>query len=397
MGTPRLSIRPGNPDFLDLPWEDPIDKWETDRLVDMPTGIHRHPVVFVAYDEGIYAIKEMPVRLATNEHRVLERLEELTHRGASPAGLVIRDWVDPHAEQAAAVITQYVEHSFPYRRLISGPGFGKRRSQMLDAMAVLLVEIHLVGCFWGDCSLSNVLYRFDAGAIEAIMIDAETSALYPALTQGQREQDLDIMRENVAGEMSDIAAMNDVDLDSADLDFGDDAIVRYHALWQELTEDLVISRSEGYRIRERIARLNSLGFAVDNIDIIPRDDGHLVTMATHVVGRTYNSDRLRRLTGIEASENQSLVILGDIEYHLAKFGRATSTGKSVGTMTWLTTVYEPIVARISVLLPDDDPVQRYCDFLNHRLELATERKADVENDEAFQSWVESGFSGFSLE
>ena len=49
---------------------------------------------------------------------------------------------------------------------------------MLDAFAGLLVELHLSSCFWGDCNLSNVLYRFDAEAIDTIMVDAETAETY---------------------------------------------------------------------------------------------------------------------------------------------------------------------------------------------------------------------------
>lgn len=395
MGIPRLSIRSGNPDFLDLPWEQPVDDWDDPHLVTMPTGIHRHPVVFVAYPEGVYAIKEMPDRLARNEYRVLEALEELTNRGARPAGLVEREWLDPHEEQSGAVITRFVDHSFPYRRLLIGPGFGLRRAQMLDAMAGLLVEIHLVGCFWGDCSLSNVLYRYDAGGIEAIMVDAETSAVYPELSDGQRAEDLEIMKVNFAGEMSDIAAMSNVDVEDADLWLGDDVIERYESLWSELTDELVIAPTERYRIRERIERLNSLGFSVENIDIVPSGDENRVKMTAHVGGRTYNSDRLGQLTGIEASENQARVILGDLEYHLAKSGASSATGKSVGTFKWLNETYEPIVARIREIWHGDDTVQGYCDFLNHRLKLATERRSDVDNEEAFASWVESGLPGFS--
>ena len=131
MGTPHLQIRPGNPDFLDLPWGDPVKAWESERLVDMPAGIHRHPVVFVAYDEGVYAIKELPRRQATTEFLVLRSLEERTGLAATPVGLVERSWLESGAEQGGAVITRYVEHSFPYRHLVSGPGFGRRRSQML--------------------------------------------------------------------------------------------------------------------------------------------------------------------------------------------------------------------------------------------------------------------------
>ncbi len=394
MGTPTLQIRPGHPDFLDLPWEKPVDDWDGHRVVSMPTGIHRHPVVFVAYDEGVYAIKEMSTRLAFNEYRVLRALEEETHRVAKPTGLVERDWLDPHDEGAGAVITKYVDHTFPYRRLVSGAGFGARRNQMLDALAGLLVELHLAGCYWGDCSLSNVLYRFDAGQIEAIMIDGETSELHDALSEGQRLQDIEIMKENLAGEMADVAAETGEELDSADIGLGEDVETRYHGLWQELTEDLVIARDENYRIRERIARINELGFSVDDIDITPAEGGDLVRLSTHVGGRTYNSDILQEKTGILASENQARVILGDLNYYLARHGHHSSTGKSVGTFKWLNDSFEPLTARIQEVWHGEDPVQGYCDFLHHRMQLAHARSSDVSNDEAFESWAASGFPGF---
>lgn len=394
MGTPKLQVRPNNPSFLDLPWEQPIYEWESNRLVTMPTGVHRHPVVFAAYDEGIYAIKEMSLRLAVNEYRVLRALAEHTQRAAEPAGLAERDWLDPHEEGAGVVITRYVDHSFPYRRLVSGAGFGSRRNQMLDALAGLLVEIHMAGCYWGDCSLSNVLYRFDAGQIEAIMIDAETSELHPTLSDGQRLEDIEIMRENVAGEMGDIAAETGEDIESADIALGSDIESRYEALWAELNEELVITRDDHYRIRQRIGRINELGFAVDDLEMTPVDGGNRVRLLTHVGGRTYNSDNLRQRTGIEASENQAELILSDLNYFLSKHGDVTTTRKSVGTFKWLSGQFEPMVQRIADEWFGDDPVQGYCDYLNFRMALATERGADVDSWEAFEAWVERGFPGF---
>lgn len=394
MTTPTLQIRPGNPDFLDLPWELPLDDWETDRSVVMPTGIHRHPVRFVAYDEGIYALKELTRRTAAREYRVLRVLEERSHRTAEPAGLVEREWLDPHDEGAGVLITRYVDHAFPYRRLVSGSGFGARRKHMADALAGLFVELHMAGCYWGDCSLSNVLYRFDAGQIEAIMIDGETSEIHPILSDGQRIQDMEIMQENVAGEMSDIAAETGEDLDSADIGLGVEIASRYEELWTELTQELIITRNDAYRIRERIGRINELGFSVEDIDITPAGEGSHVRMITNLGGRTYNSDTLREKTGIEASENQARLILSDLNYHLAKEGEATSTGKAVGTFKWLSTYYEPLIARIAADWPGGDPVQGYCDYLNHRIELATQRQIDVDSFEAYDDWVEAGFPGF---
>ena len=397
MRTPTIHIRPGHPDFLDLDWTAPIGVWDGGRLVDMPTGIHRHPVVFVAYNEGVYAIKELPLPVARHEFEALRTLEERTTRTARAVGLIERGWWDDHDEGAGVVITQFAEYAFPYRELVSGAGFGRHRGRLLDAFAGLLVELHLAGAYWGDCSLSNILYRWDGASIETVMVDAETAELHEVLSTGQRRQDLAIMEENVAGEMADIAAAHGFDLDSADLALGAEITERYAALWKELRADPVIAQNESYLIRERIARMNDLGFSVEDVELIPVDGGNKVRMQLTVGGRTYHSERLRSLIGVEASENQARFILSDLTYHEHKFGGDSPTGKAVAAMRWRATVLEPILATISSELPQDDPLQRYTDFLNHRYRLATKRGQDIPNDEAYADWRSASYPGHAPE
>lgn len=393
---PRLVLQPGAPDFLDLPWDQPIDDWSHHRLVSMPTGIHRHPVVFVAYEKGVFAIKELPRRLGENEFQVLDRLQHRTLRSARPAALVTRQWLPPDSEQSSAVITRFVPHAFPVRNLVGGLGFGPRRDQVLDAVAGLLVELHLAGCFWGDCSLSNLLYRFDAGAIEAVMIDGETSQIHHRLTPGQRRHDLEIMVENVAGDMADLAVAGGGDLDSADITLGEDVVARYDGLWAVLEEEPVIPRDESYRIRERLEKLNDLGFCIDDVVIEPGPDGNLVQIRTVVGGRMFHSDRLAELTGIRASENQARVILSDVHWYLARKGAASDRERRVAVVEWITEWYEPAMERVIDECPGVDPVQGYADLLNFRLAMAGERGADVSNNEAFDAWAAAGFPGFPL-
>jgi hypothetical protein len=401
MAVPELHIRPRNPDFLDLPWDLPILDWDDQHVVEMPTGIHRHPVIFVAYPEGVYAIKELPVRLAEHEFDTLKSLARRTTRSAIPAGLVVRPWADPHEEYSGAVITRYVDYAFPYRELVSGGGFGTRRNQLLDAFAGLLVELHLAGCFWGDCSLSNVLYRYDAATIEAVMVDGETSRLYDELSTGQREEDLEIMTINLAGDMSDIAASQGYDLDAADLEIGLDISERYAALWHELTTDLIIGEDERYRIRERVQRLNGLGFSVADVDVIPEGETHRVRIKVSVGSRTFHTQRLRETTGIHAADNQARQLLSDMRYHRAKHGKhydpASPTARTVSAMNWRMNRFEPYTARIAELRPDSDPIQGFCDYLNFRFAIASDRGRDVDSAVAFEEWIAAGMPGFDPE
>ena len=398
MGVPRLNLRSDQPDFLDLPWERSIVEWDPDRLADLPTGIHRHEIVFVPYAEAIFAIKELPLAAARNEYRVLRDLEERGAPVVQSVGMVERPWIHPSEEAAAAVITRYLEHAFSYRELLSGSGFGPRRTQLLDGFAGLLVELHLAGCFWGDCSLSNVLYRYDGPAIDVTMVDGETAQLHEELTRGQRLEDLEIMIENVAGGMADIAAENGADLDQADLELGEDITERYHGLWAELGQEVVIGRDERYRLSARIERLHQLGFHVSDVELEPVAGGDRLRLKVRVGGRNYHADRLRELTGIDATENQARQLLADLQYSEARSDGALPSGKALAAIRWRVGVFEPMLARIAAEVGDRlDPLQGYADFLHHRFVMATGMGRDVDNEEAFADWVARGHPGYPLE
>jgi hypothetical protein len=314
---------------------------------------------------------------------------------APPVGVVERGWVSPDMEWSSAIITEFVPFTFTYRELIRGGGFGERRDQMLDAFAGLLVELHLAGCFWGDCSLSNVLYRYDAGTVDAIMIDAETVELRQTLSTGQRRHDLQIMETNVAGGMADIAFAQGADLDEADLALGTDIISRYDALWSELTEDPIIQADERYLIRARINRLNELGFEVGDVSIIPdKGGGNRVRMSVQVGGRNYHSSRLHRLTRIDAAEHQARQILSDLHYHSAREPFRGAESHDLRAMMWRVQIFEPLLQRIRTDVPQREPVQAYADFLHHRFLMSLSQGRDIGSAEAYIHWIQEGCPGY---
>ena len=114
----------------------------------------------------------------------------------------------PHAdgERRGLVVTRFLQHSMPFRHVISRGVTVQQAHQLLDALAELLVNLHLAGFFWGDCSLSNALFRLDAGRYSAYLVDAETGEMHVSLSDGQRRHDLTIAEENVTGEFMDIQA-----------------------------------------------------------------------------------------------------------------------------------------------------------------------------------------------
>lgn len=395
----EITIRAGNPDFLDLPWDESIATWEVDNMVTLPKGISRHEVRFFEYPSGLYVVKQLAERPAAQDYRILRALESMALPAVTPVGLVESRHPDRHAEESAALITRYEPFSFSYRELLAGAGFGPRRRQMLNAFAELLVQLHLNGVFWGDCSLSNVLYRFDAEAIETILVDAETAQLYPGaeLSTGQRHEDVEIMVVNVAGGMADIAAFAGRDLDDADLSLGEDIADRYHALWNEMDTFDVIPNDERFKIGERIERLNELGYDVEEVDLEPAEGGSKLKVQLRVGGRNFHSSRLKALTGIEALEQQARQILSDLYYHQAVEGQATPTGKSVSAIRWRMNVFEPMLARLAAIDGVADPVQAYCDILHQRYIMSSGAGTDVGTEAAFDDWVARGRPGYPLD
>lgn len=391
---PELIIRPHNPDFLDLPWDDHLEGWVHPRLVELPKGISRHVVRFVAYNQDIYAIKELAERPARRDYEVLRHLESTSVPAVEPVGLVVDRAEDEASQDSAALITKYENHSFSYRELLEGPHFGRRRERMLDALAGLLVDLHLAGIFWGDCSLSNVLYRWDAEGLDAVLVDAETSEMHDELSYGQRREDLEIMLENVAGGMADIAAAAGRSLDDADLFLGEDVCRQYDALWTELVRVETIEPDEAYRITERVNRLNQLGFDIDEVDVVPGEDGNNLRIRVKVGGRSFHTERLRSLTGVEALERQARQILSDLYYYQAKLGLDSPARKSVAAVQWRVGTFEPMLERLAALEGIGNPIQAYCDLLHHRYLQSAEAGHDVGTDAAFDVWVEAGRPGF---
>jgi hypothetical protein len=115
----------------------------------------------------------LPETIAIKEYGWLREL--LEHDLQAVALVVERFPCLSESERNALLITRFLDFALPYRTVIAGGTTEERMQQLLDALADLLVQLHLAGFFWGDCSLSNTLFRLDAGRLVAYLVDAETS------------------------------------------------------------------------------------------------------------------------------------------------------------------------------------------------------------------------------
>jgi hypothetical protein len=392
MTFPRLRLRDEVASLLDLPWELSLARWDHagHRFRDLPVGPSRHLVRFLVSGGLVYALKELPAAVAEREFMVLRHLEEAGLPAVRAVGLAERpDRGD------AILVTEYLRHSMQYRRLLMRlrDVSATYRDGLLDAMALLLVDLHRGGVYWGDCSLANTLFRRDGDRIQAYLVDAETSEVHPGLSDGQRRFDLDILVENVAFGLADLAAYQGrpEDVDAA-IASAESVRVRYEAVWHELHGQPDLIPGDRRAIRSRLRRLNDLGFSVD-LEVDPVGAAGTVRLRTLVTTRRYHANELERRTRLRTLEGQARLLLNDLaEYHAwLEYHEGRPVDASEAADRWLREVYRPTQARIVTFVgPDRDLVQTYCDVLEHKWLLSEGAGRDVGLDTAIQSYVAEG-------
>ena len=389
---PRLRLRDEVAALLDLPWEQPLAGWNSadHRFRELPVGPSRHLVRFLVSGGIVYALKELPAGVANREFEVLRHLEDAGLPSVRAVGLAERP-----GRGDAILVTEYLRHSMQYRRLLMrlgrvSSGYGDR---LLDAMALLLVDLHRGGVYWGDCSLSNTLFRRDGDRIQAYLVDAETSEVHPGLSDGQRRFDLDILVENVAFGLADLAAFQGrPDESDAAIEAAESVRVRYGAVWSELYDQPEMIPGDRRAIRARLRRLNDLGFSVD-LAVDPIGPRGAVRLRTSVTTRRYHANELERRTRLRTLEGQARILLNDLGEYGAwlQYFEQRDVASEEAADRWLREVYRPTQARIAVLVgPDRDLVQAYCDILEHKWLLSEMAGGDVGLDTAVDSYMAEG-------
>ncbi len=383
----QLVARTGHPSFLDLPWNEPLEEWNSPRFVNLIRGISRHVVRFVEYDGVLYALKELPERPARREWTLLRRLEGQELPVVEAVGIVTERGEDLDA----ILITRHLEYSLPYRALFSGAAIPDLRTHLLNALAELLARLHIRGFFWGDCSLSNALFRRDAGALSAYLVDAETGELHGQLSDGQRAYDLDIAQTNIVGELLDVDAEVGLPPDLDPDETAEETVRRYNALWHELTREETFGPDERFKLDERLRSLNDLGFDVEEIQLEATPNGYRLRLDPHVVEPGHHRHRLLRLTGLDAQENQARRMLNDIARYREALQRREKRpiSEAIAASRWRQEVFEPTVAAVPESLWAALPAAEvFHQVLEHRWFLSEKAGKDVGIDEAVRSYVE---------
>ena len=378
------------PELFELPWDIALEDWPEETIAALPKGISRHIVRFIHLGNHIVAVKETTEALAVREYDMLQKLNRLDVPCVEPVAIVAGRVDRKGEELPAALVTRHLRFSLPYRALYSQTLRPDTATRLADALAVLLVRLHIVGFFWGDVSLSNTLFRRDAGSFAAYLVDAETGELMPgSLSDGQRENDLDIARINVAGELLDLQAGGRLDEDIDPVAVSNSIMDSYRSLWDELTGWESFDQSERWRIAQRVSRLNELGFDIENMSISSDDAGSSLRIQPKVVDAGHHTRRLLRLTGIDAGENQARRLLNDMDSYRAIHFPGDDVDEEMAAHQWLSEVYDPIIRAIPKEYRGKlEGPEIFHQWREHRAARSRDEDRDVSREESLQSYID---------
>ncbi|MFE5048790.1 DUF4032 domain-containing protein [Streptomyces sp. NPDC056637] len=407
-----LQISATNPEhpalLLELPWHVPLEEWPEKYLVPLPRGISRHVVRYARAGSEVVAVKELAERPAVREYELLRTLDRLAIPAVDPLAVVTGRTDADGAPLEPVLITRHLGGSLPYRSMFETTMRPGTVHRLMDALAVLLVRLHLAGFAWGDCSLSNTLFRRDAGAYAAYLVDAETGEMHPRLSDGQRAYDIELARVNISGEMLDLEASGALHPSIDPIAFGTEIGERYDALWTELTRTSVYPAGKHHYMERRIRRLNDLGFDVAEMQISHADQGDTVTFVPKVVDAGHHQRQLLRLTGMDAEENQARRLLNDLESWMAtqddyapgdappssrlRSNRGDPHGARAEVLAhrWVRDVFRPTVRAVRDHVPDrTDAAELYHELLEHRWYLSERAQHDIGLDAAVEDYVKN--------
>jgi Domain of unknown function (DUF4032)/Lipopolysaccharide kinase (Kdo/WaaP) family len=382
-----VASRP-DPAIVGLPWSTCLEEWPADLVVPLPRGLSRHVVRIIRLGSRTYAVKETQPDIAFREYRMLRDLQRLGLPAVVPQGVVTGRESDDGEEMPAALLTQHLQFSLPYRSLFTHGLTAESIPSLVDAMVVLLVRLHLAGFFWGDVSLSNVLFRRSAGEFAAYLVDAETGELHESVGTRMREHDITVGCENIFAELMDLAASGAVRQPIDGFAVVAHLRDRYDALWRELTDVEEFRADEMWRIEQRVARLNDLGFDVDELDIVTDLDGDTMRIQPKVVELGHHRRELQSLTGMTVEDNQARRLLNDLASYTANHDLGREDRHLVASR-WMHEIYEPIIAMVPPEASGKlEPPEIFHEILVHRWYLSEAAGEEVDIFDTARDYIE---------
>ena len=354
----RLQIvaRTGHPGFLDLPWHVSLASWTSERLVEVPRGIHRHVVRFVSYGERLYALKELPVRLAEREYRLLQALREESVAVVEVVGVVSgRSTATPGSSARGEPLDAVLDHAAPgvlaaVPHALHRARVPNLRDRLLDAL------VRAAGPpAPGRLLLGRLLAvehavpprRRRTGRLPRRCRDRRTAPepeRRAALARSRHRRG-EHRRRAVRSQAGGLGCPRG----STRSRSRGACAAATRRLWQELTQrGAVPARRAATASTPGCGGCNELGFDVDEVELEAAEGGYRLRLEPRVVEPGHHRRRLLTLTGLDVQENQARRLLNDMASFRAqsehKAGRALPP--PVVAYKWLAEVFEPTIAAV---------------------------------------------------
>ncbi|GAC1625279.1 MAG: hypothetical protein NVS4B7_15750 [Ktedonobacteraceae bacterium] len=385
-----------------LPWNVPLDEWPQHGVVPLVIrrGESRHPVIFVEREKVRYAIKETTPRMAQREIANLHEIERRGIPALSPIGSVIVPapplLLDEHGPAGIAeyisgdrgyTVTRLAPRVIPQALLYRVPFTRKNKHRLLSAIAILLIELHEHGIYWGDPSLANVLMRIDGRCILAIMADAETTELFAGPVNNRlREQDLESFGESLLWQAEDLRQALELPEEQELVDDKDFRYFeqRYHLLRREHAR---LSSSPGFttlfQFQHMLETLNKWGFSVLSMG------GHAFQEVATVLPGWYVR-RIAELLGITVPGKYARRFYNTILGHQAMLSKNEKRVVSVeeAAKDWYMRYHLPAILLLRQNLSSgQDPMQAYFTIIDLKWKMSLKAGHEISMEEAVLAWA----------
>jgi hypothetical protein len=225
---------PAETEIATLPWHLPVEDWPTGNLA-ATAGTTRNMVRFVHVDGAVIAIKETSERVAGHEYGILRKLARLGIPCVEPVAVITGRATLNGEPLKPALVTRPLDSFKPYRALFSQTLGKDTLTWLIEAQALLMVRLHLIGFYWGEASLSNTLFNPDTKAAPACLMHAESGTLQAEISALQREYDVQIARINMAAELVDLLGDGSIEDDLDPIATSELIVHSYTRLWVTAT------------------------------------------------------------------------------------------------------------------------------------------------------------------
>jgi hypothetical protein len=385
-----------------LPWHMQLEEWPAYGVIPLSIrrGASRHPVLFVESQGTRYAIKETTPRMAEREIGILHQVERRGIPALSPVGSVIVP-VPPVLlnEQGLGGVPEYISGDrgyavtklaprvIPQALLYRIPFTRKNKQRILSAIAVLMIELHEHGVYWGDPSLANILVRLDGRRIMAIMADAETAELFPGPVNDElREQDIQSFGEALLWEAEDLRYAQGLEEEDQIVDDKDFRYFqqRYRLLRREhkqLTSPSAFTSL--FQVERMLEKLNKVGYSIFDMS------GHAFQQIATVMPGWYQHT-IHELLGITVPRQYARRFYNTILGHQAMMSQHEGRDITLEEAAehWYTHYHLPAILLLRRhLTSGQDPMQVYFAIMDYKWKMSMKAGYEIPLDEAVLAWA----------